>query len=49
MINWNHREFFYLSASPLIAARAGTSAALKVTDAGDAIRFEALKYVFEWT
>jgi hypothetical protein len=49
MFTWNRREFFYLTASPLLAARAGTSASVKVTDAGDAIRVEAAKYVFEWT
>lgn len=49
MFTWNRREFFYLSASPLLAARTGTSAAVKVTDSGDAIRVKAAKYAFEWT
>ena len=48
MFRWNRREFFYLSAAPLFAARTGTSGTVKVTDTGDAIRVKTVKYVFEW-
>ncbi len=48
MFRWNRREFFYLSAAPLFAARTGTSGTVKVTDTGDAVRVKTAKYAFEW-